>query len=171
MKKKCITIIFALTFTFTFVACGNNKDENTATTQPKHKVEAPSTIEDEETEEESDGELSPEEEATLEKERQESLTVYADMITEIQADIPELNVQYVVGKEDGGKSLSIHMDLLESKDATYTCMSTLVTTKETLLNNNGITDINFFVYSGEESAGIVMFENESGRYNPVVNTL
>ena len=50
-------------------------------------------------------------------------------------------------------------------------MAELVTTKETLLNDNGITDISVFVMNGEDCQGIVVFSNENGSYEPTVNTL
>ena len=93
------------------------------------------------------------------------------MISNIQNDIPELSVEYIIDKKDGGKEMSIHMEMLESKDATINKMAILTTTKETLLNENEITSITVFVEHNGESAGIVMFDNENGSYEPTVNTL
>ena len=84
---------------------------------------------------------------------------------------PEFTVNYIIGTDDGGKDMSVNMPLLDSKDATTYKMAELVTTKETLLNNNGITGITIFVDNNEESAGIVIFENQNGSYEPTVNTL
>ena len=58
--------------------------------------------------------------------------------------------------------MSINLDLQESKDATYTIASELTVTKESLLNLNGITDLNIMVKNPqdpEETVGILMFEN------------
>ena len=118
-----------------------------------------------------DKERTEEEEAALEKECQESLIIYADMISEIQADIPEITVKYVVNTDTGGKEMCIYMPLLDSKDSTTYKMAELTTTKETLLNDNGITGITIFVQHNDKVEGIVMFENQNGRFEPVVNTL
>lgn len=142
-----------------------NSKKNTPQMQEKESVEP---VKEKDDDEEKN---TAEEEQKLVKEREESLVTYADMISEIAKDIPELNVSYVVGNKTGGKDMSIHMDLLESKDATTHKMAELTATKETLLNNNGITDITIFVNNQEENVGIVMFENENGRFDPVVNTL
>lgn len=131
-------------------------------------------VQDEElndTEGEETDKTTPEEEEALEKEKQESLTVYADMINEIQTDFPEITVNYVVGTDDGGKDMSIDITLLESKDATTYKLAELTVTKETLMNNNGITGISVFVMNNDECAGIILFENQAGRFEPTVNTL
>ena len=67
--------------------------------------------------------------------------------------------------------MSIHMELQQSKDATYNIISQFLVTKETLLNNNEINEITVFVYNNGENDGILMFQNEAGRYEPTVNTL
>lgn len=118
-----------------------------------------------------ENEMSPEEEAELLKEQEESLTIYADMISEIEQELPELDIQYIVDSDDGGRNMSIHMELQESKDATYNIISQFLVTKETLLNNNEINEITVFVYNNGENDGILMFQNEAGRYEPTVNTL
>ena len=93
------------------------------------------------------------------------------MISEIEQELPELDVQYIVDSDDGGRNMSIHMELQESKDATYNIISQFLVTKETLLNNNEINEITVFVYNNGENDGILMFQNEAGRYEPTVNTL
>lgn len=131
-------------------------------------------VQDDELEDTGDAEISektPEEEAALEKEREESLTVYADMINEIQTDFPEITVNYIVGTDDGGKDMSIDIPLLESKDATTYELAELTVIKETLMNNNGITGISVFVMNNDECEGIIIFENQAGRFEPTVNTL
>lgn len=114
---------------------------------------------------------TPEEEADFEKEREESLIEYSDMIEEIQADLPEMQINGVNSEDDGTKTLSIRMDLLESKDATLYKIAELTTNKETLMNNNEITDIIISVYNQGEISGMVIFHNDYGEYNPTVNTL
>ena len=161
-----------------FVACTHSRNtytpssDTTDVQDDDSKPDSTSTPETENNAEEDEiNEPDPEEEARKEQERQESLVVYADMISEIQTDFPEFTVNYIIGTDDGGKDMSINMPLLDSKDATTYKMAELVTTKETLLNNNGITGITIFVDNNEETAGIVMFSNEGGSYEPTVNTL
>ena len=171
MKKKILSVLVACLMVFSITSCGtpqpnNNSDDTIAVSDSENNSEDDSSDENTESTEPTE-----EEKAKLEKERQESLTIYADMINEIQTDIPELTVSYIVGTNDGGKDMTIHMPLLESKDATTYKMAELTTTKETLLNNNGITDITIYVENNGESAGIVMFSNEGGSYEPIVNTL
>ena len=177
MKKKSITLILSLTAICSalFSGCELTNESNYDNSPDYHSSKVVTDNEDEAQDNNSDtSEKSPEEEAALEKERQESLTVYADMISEIQQDFPELKVNYIVTTSDGGKSMSINLDLQESKDATYTIASELTVTKESLLNLNGITDLNIMVKNPqdpEETVGILMFENKHGTFNPVVNTL
>lgn len=178
MKKKIILLVMTGIISLSIVACTHSRNtytpsddttnvqEDTSESNPISTTETENTAEDDEL-----NEPDPEEEARKEKERQESLVVYADMISEIQTDFPEFTVNYIIGTDDGGKDMSINMPLLDSKDATTYKMAELVTTKETLLNNNGITGITIFVDNNEETAGIVIFENESGSYEPAVNTL
>lgn len=160
------------------VACTHSRNtytpsgDTTNVQDDDSKLDSTSTPETENNAEEDEiSEPDPEEEARKEQERQESLVVYADLINEIQTDYPEFTVNYIIGTDDGGKDMSIDMPLLDSKNATTYKMAELVTTKETLLNNNGITGITIFVKNNEETAGVVMFANEGGSYEPTVNTL
>lgn len=172
MKKFLSTLLVACLCCGILAACSSQKKEPTAVNDDSAVDET--VAQEGESEEADDTEISektPEEEAALEKEQQESLITYAEMIEEIQNDIPELTVNYVVSGDDGRDTMSISMPLLESKDATYYKMAELTATKETLMNNNGIDDITIFVYNGEENVGIVMFANEDGEFKPTVNTL
>lgn len=178
MKKKILVLVIAGIMSLSVAACTHSRNtytpsgDTTNVQDDDSKLDSTSTPETENsTEEDEINEPDPEEEARKEKERQESLVVYADMISEIQTDFPEITVNYIIGTDDGGKDMSINMPLLDSKDATTYKMAELVTTKETLLNNNGITGITIFVDNNEETAGIVIFENENGSYEPTVNTL
>lgn len=189
MKRNIVTILLSASLLFSSAACGEASNESISSnvqevtqdnshadaledgnSEPLDDIESEDNLDAVDSDESVD-ELTPEEEAQKEKERQESLTVYADMIDEIQTDIPEITVQYVVSTDSGGKDMSIHMPLLESEDATIRKMAQLTTTKETLMNNNGITDITIFVMNGEECSGMVLFSNEGGSFEPVVNTL
>lgn len=177
MKKKICTLLVAVMCCGAIVGCGDKETESE--TPVKNNEQATEKAEQENTTDEEIGnkddtevnEVSAEEEAALEKEHEESLTVYADMIAEIKQEFPELDIQYIVGKDNGGKDMSIHLELQESKDATYNIVSTFLVAKETLLNNNGITDISVFVNNQGKNEGILLFQNESGRFNPTVNTL
>lgn len=173
MKKKLLLITAILTISISGCGSGNLNSSETNNNTSKKVVDSSQSndVEKEDDGLEEASKPTPEEEAELEKERDESLTVYADMINEIQTDIPELVVEYVSDTKDGGKDITIHMELLESKDATTRKMAELATTKETLLNDNGITEIMIFIDHNGENVGIVMFANENGRYEPTVNTL
>lgn len=178
MKRKIIVLMMVGIMSLSAVACTHSHNTYTPsddTANVQNDNSESNQISTTETENNAEGdELNkpdPEEEARKEKERQESLVVYADMINEIQTDFPEFTVNYIIGTDDGGKDMSINMPLLDSEDATTYKMAELVTTKETLLNNNGITDITIFVDNNKETAGIVMFSNEGGSYEPTVNTL
>lgn len=112
-----------------------------------------------------------EEEEKLKKEKEESKIVYADLINEIQTEFPDLTVDSIVNLEDGGKTLSIHMSLAESKDATLYNCAEIASLKETRFKNEGITNINIYVKNNNESAGLVFFSLSNGRYEPTINTL
>ncbi len=169
MKKVMSMLLVAVLCCGMLVGCGKDKEISEETVQNDEVVEESEDEIDEENTDEN--EMSPEEEAALVKEQQESLVVYADLIAEIEKDIPQVKVQHITGTKENGKDMTVYMDLQESKDATYTVAATLVSTKETLMNNNGITEITVFVKNQGETAGILMFQNENGSFNPVVNTL
>lgn len=178
MKKKTIILMMVGIMSLSTTACSHSQHRYASssdyvnTQDDDSELDSASSSETaNETEENEINEPDPAEEAQKERERQESLIVYADMINEIQTDFPEFTIQYIVGTDDGGKDLSIHMPMLDSKDSTTYKMAELVTTKETLLNDNGITDISVFVMNGEDCQGIVVFSNENGSYEPTVNTL
>lgn len=166
--KRIVSILLIMCLCFGIISgCGEKepeeeKTDSEAVTQYSYESSEP---------EQNDDGLSAEKEEELLKRQEESKTIYADLISNIQNDIPELSVEYIIDKKDGGKEKSIHMEMLESKDATINKMAILTTTKETLLNENEITSITVFVEHNGESAGIVMFDNENGSYEPTVNTL
>lgn len=177
MKKKILVMVVVGVMSLSAMACDHSQsnyissDDSVDTQDNDSELDSIAASNTENNTEESDINEPDPEEAQKEKERQESLVVYADMINEIQTDLPEFTVNYIIGTDDGGKDMSVNMPLLDSKDATTYKMAELVTTKETLLNNNGITGITIFVDNNEESAGIVIFENQNGSYEPTVNTL
>ncbi len=166
MKKVMSLLLIALTCCGMFAGCGDKKSEDLA---ENIVYESEPDTNAENSEEESS--MTPEEEEELIKEQQESLVVYAELIAEIEEDIPQIKVQHITKQKDGGKDMTVYMDLQESKDATYRVVATLASTKETLMNNNDITDITVFVQNQGETAGILIFQNENGSFNPVVNTL
>ena len=173
MKRIIATFLVGLTLfsTCLSIGCGTTSTKSTAT---NHYSVVQQKSEEVDSDTDKENEMSPEEEAALIKEQEESLTVYADMISEIQQDIPELKVNYIVNNSTGGKDLSIDMNMQESKDATYYIAAKLTSIKETLLNLNEITDIIIMVrnpQNQEDCPGVLMFKNESGIFNPVVNTL
>lgn len=172
--KKVMKVLFVSVLCLCcgmLVGCTESKPVSYSTSEVEESEQPKLDQGEFEEDESSKTEMTPEETAALEKKQQESLKVYADMIAEIETEIPELKVGYVVENKDGGKDISIHMNLLESKDATTYKVAELATIKETLLNNNGITDILVFVDDMGKNAGIIIFKNESGRFDPVVNTL
>ena len=175
MKKKILVMVVVGAMSLFAMACGHSQntssDDSANVQENDSELDSTATSETESAEEGEINEPDPEEEARKEEEREESLVVYADMINEIQTDLPEFTVNYIIGTDDGGKDMSINMPLLDSKHATTYKMAELMATKETLLNNNGITGITIFVDNNGETAGIVMFENQSGSYEPTVNTL
>lgn len=168
MRKIVSMLLIAMMCCGLLTGCAKPKEQKLESADKSEEV-----VEDvqEDNDADEENEMSPEEEAELLKEQEESLTIYADMISEIEQELPELDVQYIVDSDDGGRNMSIHMELQESKDATYNIISQFLVTKETLLNNNEINEITVFVYNNGENDGILMFQNEAGRYEPTVNTL
>lgn len=168
MRKVVSMLLIALMCCGLLTWCAKPKVQKLGLTDNSEEV-----VEDvqEDNDADEENEMSPEEEAELLKEQEESLTIYADMISEIEQELPELDIQYIVDSDDGGRNMSIHMELQQNKDATYNIISQFLVTKETLLNNNEINEITVFVYNNGENDGILMFQNEAGRYEPTVNTL
>lgn len=168
MRKIVSMLLIAMVCCGLLTGCAKPKAQKPGPADNNEEV-----VEDvqEDNDADEENEMSPEEEAELLKEQEESLTIYADMISEIEQELPELDIQYIVDSDDGGRNMSIHMELQESKDATYNIISQFLVTKETLLNNNEINEITVFVYNNGENDGILMFQNEAGRYEPTVNTL
>lgn len=168
MRKVVSMLLIALMCCGLLTGCAKPKVQKLGLTDNSEEV-----VEDvqEDNDADEENEMSPEEEAELLKEQEESLTIYADMISEIEQELPELDIQYIVDSDDGGRNMSIHMELQQNKDATYNIISQFLVTKETLLNNNEINEITVFVYNNGENDGILMFQNEAGRYEPTVNTL
>ena len=169
MKKLRLFFVLVLAFMLFVVGCGTKENGIVTTKSIVSENDVLSTTSKEEGTETD--RITPEEEEKMEKERQESLIIYADMINEIQTAIPDMRVNYIISNDDGGKDMSVDMTLLNSKDATYQKMAELMVTKETLMNNNGITDISIYVMNNDECVGIVIFTNHNGSYDPVVNTL
>lgn len=168
--KKLISVLILGMMCLCLVGCGGEANKAVSTTRETAETERRTTASTEETEEAYET-RSPEEEAEFERKRAESLVTYADMVTEIQTDIPELEITGIMPNEDGGNSLSIKLQLQESKDATYYILAELTALKETLMNNNDITSITATVYNQDEIEGFILFNNEGGRYEPTVNTL
>lgn len=167
MKRKFILFIVGV-MSIGVVGCTSNKqvDESNIDKTPI-KITEPINKEKEEEPKVDD----KEKEEKLEKEKEESKIVYADLINEIETEFPDLTVNYIIESEDGEKTLSIHMPLAESKDATIYKCAEIASLKETRLKNEGITNINIYVKNNNESAGLVFFSLSNGRYEPTINTL
>ena len=112
-----------------------------------------------------------EEEIEADREKQESLVTYADLIASINELLPEMEISGITDSEDGQRNIWINIELQESIDATLFMYSMLCVKKETEMKNAGITDITVFVYNQGESVGILMSKLEDGKYVPVLNTL
>ena len=162
--KKVFSLILMLVMCLALAGCssGGGSKETVKETETIEKIETETVLETETVAETRD----------IEAEDAASLITYADMISEIETDIPELKVRGVVlNSDETGMVLKLILELQESKDATYYVLAELTALKETLMNNNGITSINAIVYNQGEIAGIILFENQNGRFEPTVNTL
>ncbi len=109
-------------------------------------------------------------EEKLRKESEENLKLCKDMVDEIQADYPSIRVASITNDDDG-KNMSIYVQLSDNESSTLYEISEFTVKKETLMNDYNIIDITVFVEHNEEVLGLIMFENRSGVYEPIMNTL
>lgn len=76
-----------------------------------------------------------------------------------------------IANTDEGKTMNITIPLEKNKDTTIYKCAEITSLKETILKNEGITDISIKINNKDEHAGFIFFALRNGRYEPTLNTL
>lgn len=106
----------------------------------------------------------------VKKANEENETIYADNIKNLETKYVEFKASGLTGINND-KYMSLHINLLSSKEATQYKCSELIVKEKTNFINMGIRELAIFVDNNGETAGIIIFSLNNGKYEPRVNTL
>lgn len=170
MNKKFILFIVSV-LSIGMIGCTSNKQvvESNVDRKPVKVVEFTNKEDKKEQPKISEEEEKAKQEK-LQKEIQENNIVHADLIKEMKSEFANITNIYIANTDEG-KTMNITIPLEKNKDTTIYKCAEITSLKETILKNEGITDISIKINNKDEHAGFIFFALRNGRYEPTLNTL